>query len=71
MGVKNLKIFVREAMRKSGGSVTESMNGEQGLATGQEEVAARSVLGGKRPETITKLEWDCFSLLKCINFVFF
>jgi len=71
MGTRNLKISARKAMRKSGGCVTGTMNGEQGLATGQEEVAARSVLGGEWPKTITKLERDYLGLLKCTKFVFF
>jgi hypothetical protein len=45
MRIRNLKISVLQATRKSGGCVTGTMNGYQRLPKGQKDRAARTVLG--------------------------
>tara|TARA_B100001971_G_C17807049_1_gene342189 strand:+ start:303 stop:518 length:216 start_codon:yes stop_codon:yes gene_type:complete len=59
MVIRNLNISLRKAIRKSGGCVNGSMNGKQRLATGQREVAARSVLGGNN-----QIQTRLFELIK-------
>ena len=49
MRTRNLKISVLQAIRKSGGYVTGTMNGQQRLSTGHaKDMAARTVLGGEQ-----------------------